>query len=65
MSVSYYLPGNRKPPPPSHRAGGITVNEEEEVAQFDPLPPDRGLGGGGCKCLSTMARGTVDLIKNC
>ena len=25
------------------------MNEEEEDAQFDPLPPERWLGGGGCK----------------
>ena len=41
MLVGYYLPGNRAAPPPRHRAGGGTANEEVEQGQFDPVPPER------------------------
>ena len=41
MLVGYYLPGNRAAPPPGHRAGGGTANEEVEQGQFDPVPPER------------------------
>ena len=65
MLVGYYLPGNRAAPPPGHRAGGGTANEEVEQGQFDPVPPERCPGGGAAKLrlfeISSLLRGAREV----